>query len=323
MAEAEAEAEVLCHTAPDPPFAAEALCQYDGKGKFVAARIELSAGGELCFKGEDGGAVRTVSVKDCTAGRPKSSRKGHPHALRLNVAESETRAAGKFVLSMGSAAGLADWLARLGKFSVAEGDGEGEGRRRGGRSLKGAVRAVQAASLLQSALAEPPPPPSPEPVAAAPGPDVDSPRLSAVKNIDEASDHEASGDEAALAADSEISDAKLEFETLKRELVTAMKAWGAEDARTASIRTQLQTAGLRMAEADELDSPAAATDSAADWDQAALDASVRQFAGASVEELRPVARRCGWLEKEGKKGIKGVKGAQLMPQNCTCPAGCT
>ena len=101
---------------------AETLCQYDGKGKFLPVCVELSGRGKLCFKSsKDGSVVRMASVIDCSAGRPKSARKGHPHALRLDVVETEAQAAGKFVFSMGSAAELAVWLERLGQF--AEGAG--------------------------------------------------------------------------------------------------------------------------------------------------------------------------------------------------------
>ena len=71
-----------------------------------------------CFKSsKDGEPFRAVNVRGAAAGRPKSARKGHPHALRLDVVETEAQAAGKFVFSMGSAAELAVWLERLGQFT--------------------------------------------------------------------------------------------------------------------------------------------------------------------------------------------------------------
>ena len=73
-----------------------------------------------------------------------------------------------------------------------------------------------------------------------------------------------------------------------------------------------KTAGAEVAEADadaepEANSTASPTSSAEQvFDQAALNESVQQFAETSVDTLRTTAavRKSGWLEKEGKKGIK-------------------
>lgn len=79
--------------------------------RFVPAWIELTSKGELTFKEEEGGkTVRTISVKSCTAGRPKNSRKGHQHALRLDVPALSGQEQGKFVFSMSNEDEFSDWL---------------------------------------------------------------------------------------------------------------------------------------------------------------------------------------------------------------------
>ena len=48
-----------------------------------------------------------------TLGKPKSKRKGHEYAFRMDIRETEAQAEGKFVFSVASAELLAAWLKRL------------------------------------------------------------------------------------------------------------------------------------------------------------------------------------------------------------------
>lgn len=101
----------------EPLEARNAQCQYDGSGKFVKVWIELAPSGDLCLKSVETGMVeKSVCVINCAARSPKNTRKGHAHALRLDVVGCDVQAAEKFIFSLGSAAELATWLGRLGPF---------------------------------------------------------------------------------------------------------------------------------------------------------------------------------------------------------------
>eukprot|EP01052_Picozoa_sp_SAG31_P022190 SAG31_NODE_1753_length_7350_cov_1.885395_3_plen_177_part_00 len=90
-------------------------------------RLELSPDGLLAFKTpsadrlESSKAARSVDVNDCSIRLPKSSRKGHPHALRLDTAEVTTaegsgkgqQEAEKFICSFDSKEQLSIWMEKL------------------------------------------------------------------------------------------------------------------------------------------------------------------------------------------------------------------
>jgi hypothetical protein len=101
------------------PLTAEARCQYEGKGSFLPVALCLKPGGdlELRERGERDRLLRLVSCVGCAAGAPKSSRKGHPHCLRLDVVDSPAQGAGKFVLSLSSVAEQQSWLHRLAHYA--------------------------------------------------------------------------------------------------------------------------------------------------------------------------------------------------------------
>jgi hypothetical protein len=84
-------------------YAGELRVQYGGKGKFSLVWGEL-LDGQLSFKegGAEGRLLRTASVRGGKVGSVKKARKGHPHTLRLDLAQPDSQGASKHVLSVAS-----------------------------------------------------------------------------------------------------------------------------------------------------------------------------------------------------------------------------
>jgi hypothetical protein len=93
-----------------------ANCQFSGKGDFKPVWIELQAAGFLNIRREEGGSPsHALSTRGCTVGSPKSSRKGHPHAFRLDlhVSKNERGVESKFIFSVASDIGMLQWVDAL------------------------------------------------------------------------------------------------------------------------------------------------------------------------------------------------------------------
>ena len=93
--------------------------QIGGKGKFFAAELSLN-GFQLTVTSVEskhkraGEVLASGSVRDCTVSKPKNDRKGHPHALRIDLAEPEsTNQQSKFLLSVSDKGELMKWTAVL------------------------------------------------------------------------------------------------------------------------------------------------------------------------------------------------------------------
>lgn len=93
--------------------------QGGGKGKFFKAELSLS-GFHLTVtsvqsKHKNAGEVlASGSVRECTISKPKNERKGHPHTLRIDLAQPEaTKQHSKFLLSLGDKGELLKWTAAL------------------------------------------------------------------------------------------------------------------------------------------------------------------------------------------------------------------
>lgn len=67
-----------------------------------------------------GGSKREFGIEGCTATVPKSARKGHPNAFRLDLASPNAQGETKFLFSVGSAGERQAWLRHLGQFAPAD-----------------------------------------------------------------------------------------------------------------------------------------------------------------------------------------------------------
>jgi ankyrin repeat protein len=95
-------------------FGGSAKCQIGGKGDFKPAQLELE-GGKLTITGA-GGSI--VNVLGCTVAPPKTARKGHPHAFRLDGQFQGAKAEkAKLVFSVATAEDHATWTAMLAMYS--------------------------------------------------------------------------------------------------------------------------------------------------------------------------------------------------------------
>jgi hypothetical protein len=72
---------------PEPEYSGLAHVQYSGKGDFRKVWLSLTANGELTLKKEnaDGNVLRSIDVQGCSVAKPKSARKGHENALRVDT----------------------------------------------------------------------------------------------------------------------------------------------------------------------------------------------------------------------------------------------
>merc|ERR1711871_1471519 len=101
-----------------------AECQFSGRRKFEQVELQLD-GGRLVFKSiaskkSNGGTVlREANVFGCNVGKPKKGRKGHPHSIRLDLAEANKDPKGdtKYILSMASAELELKWRENLLAYS--------------------------------------------------------------------------------------------------------------------------------------------------------------------------------------------------------------
>ena len=108
-------------------------CQFGGSGKFEQVTACVCRGSVKFVHGAGGGAPSsprdslrrsltggsrsvmddavwlTVDVLGCAVTKPKSARKGHPHALRLDVCETDSRGHNKYVLSLKDLHDMVAW----------------------------------------------------------------------------------------------------------------------------------------------------------------------------------------------------------------------
>eukprot|EP01052_Picozoa_sp_SAG31_P003783 SAG31_NODE_149_length_22476_cov_41.827189_10_plen_1989_part_00 len=99
-------------------------CQFRGKGKFVPVWVHLSSGGVLTFQKskEEEASLCTGVVDDCVVGLPTSTRKGHPHAVRVDLAKDDSNGNNKYVFSVDSPLLAQEWLQALASFTVLNAD---------------------------------------------------------------------------------------------------------------------------------------------------------------------------------------------------------
>jgi hypothetical protein len=111
-----------------PSGGCRAFVQVKGKGKFVEMELEL-LGGKLAFKSVAtkkkkskgaGQILREANVFGCEVATPKSARKGHTHSFRLDLANSmkDTKGDSKYIVSMGSADLLGEWMEYLRAYAA-------------------------------------------------------------------------------------------------------------------------------------------------------------------------------------------------------------
>jgi hypothetical protein len=94
-----------------PQFQGAAHVQYNGKKKFVPVWLQLTDAGQLEFRPRRGEPVhRSGCVLGCSVGAPNSARKGHAHAIRLDLAEPDSEGVPKFVVSLGSKGEKDHWV---------------------------------------------------------------------------------------------------------------------------------------------------------------------------------------------------------------------
>ncbi len=91
-------------TAADLAMSGSVSVQIGGKGDFSSFKLHV-AGGELSLSSADG-TTHKVSLDGCQAGSPKSARKGHTFATRLDLSEPGSLGATKLILSLDSEAEL-------------------------------------------------------------------------------------------------------------------------------------------------------------------------------------------------------------------------
>ena len=105
---------------PKPAHAGPVQCQWRGKGNFVQVWAELTNCGHLSFRQNrnQGMPMRTAEVADCTVAMLTSTRKGHCHAFRLDLAIADSKGDTKHVLSAGSALQAQEWIHSLVAHSI-------------------------------------------------------------------------------------------------------------------------------------------------------------------------------------------------------------
>ena len=106
-----------------------AHCQYSGKGEFQPVWVDMLEGGGgrvLTIRGGAsgaGGLLRELPLKGCSVAAPKSQRKGHPHAFRLDCSAGSGGGSNgkkldtKFIFSVSTAAECTRWMASLSQYS--------------------------------------------------------------------------------------------------------------------------------------------------------------------------------------------------------------
>jgi hypothetical protein len=82
----------------------DALVQVQGKGSFVPMRLTLT-GARLCF-----GDGRSAEVAGCTTRPPKSTRRCHPHAFRLDLSHADSHGDSKYIIDPGTAIVQQEWM---------------------------------------------------------------------------------------------------------------------------------------------------------------------------------------------------------------------
>jgi hypothetical protein len=83
--------------------------QFNGKGQWLLQFLSLEASGNLTFfqmAGDQRVELRKAQVQGCTVAEPKSARKGHTHAVRLDIKQPDTMKDTKYIIDVKSAANL-------------------------------------------------------------------------------------------------------------------------------------------------------------------------------------------------------------------------
>jgi hypothetical protein len=103
------------HTADAAPqVQGRANVQYNGKKAFEAVWLHLNGAGQLDLRHQKGQPVaRHGCVLGCSVGAPNSARKGHPHSIRLDLREADSKGVAKYVVSLESAEEKEHWEACL------------------------------------------------------------------------------------------------------------------------------------------------------------------------------------------------------------------
>jgi hypothetical protein len=102
---------------PQPDFVCFTHVQYSGTGAFQKVWLSLAASGELVFYQNNSQdkpnwqvfqalELRRVMVHECTVAPPKSARKGHENALRLDTENPDTNGDKKYIISVQTAGEL-------------------------------------------------------------------------------------------------------------------------------------------------------------------------------------------------------------------------
>ena len=81
--------------------------------------LELSSGQLSFLDKENGQKLRHADVRGCTVGSLNKPRKGHPHALRLDMAKADSEGDSKHVVSFGDHATQTGWTEALAGMSAA------------------------------------------------------------------------------------------------------------------------------------------------------------------------------------------------------------
>ena len=95
--------------------------QYKGKGKFEQIWLALAPRSpSLSFRdgSRDGKEVRSADADGCTVGLPKTQRKGHSIAFRLDLKDKDSKGCAKYIVAVETQEELDHWLDSLQSYST-------------------------------------------------------------------------------------------------------------------------------------------------------------------------------------------------------------
>jgi hypothetical protein len=107
----------LSTSEPEPEYSGLAHVQYSGKGDFQKVWLSLATPGELALKTQkaDVTVLRSFNVQGCSLAEPKSARKGHENALRVDTSKDDVKGDKKYIISVATGDELSKLRDALGK----------------------------------------------------------------------------------------------------------------------------------------------------------------------------------------------------------------
>ena len=128
--EPQSEPELQPAAEPEPEYSGLAHVQYSGKGDFRKVWLSLTANEELALKKEnaDGKVLRSIDVQGCSLAQPKSARKGHENALRVDTSKDDAKGDKKYIISVATGDELSKLRDALGAYGKEKSAGKKSGR---------------------------------------------------------------------------------------------------------------------------------------------------------------------------------------------------